>query len=262
MATTARETVPVWQLAMLVLSVLVIGMMTVTTFVPLEPESALLVDTFDNMICVVFIADFFGRLAKATDRWRFVKRNWIDIVSSIPAIEAFRIGRFVRVVRLLRVLRALRSIKYVFAFVFMNRAKGAFASVALASFVAWFFSALAILSLESTENSTIRTAEDALWWSITTLTTVGYGDLYPVTTEGRFVATVLMIFGVGFFGTLTAYVASNFVGADTGAKDEIAALRDEIAELRRAIIHPPVGRDDHPTSRHNQPINRADASDA
>jgi voltage-gated potassium channel len=72
-------------------------------------------------------------------------------------------------------------------------------------------SSIAILELETAKESNIKTAEDALWWTYTTITTVGYGDKYPVTTEGRILAMVLMTFGVGFFGTFTAYVASIFV---------------------------------------------------
>lgn len=69
------------------------------------------------------------------------------------------------------------------------------------------FSAIAILQVERDPNSNIKTAEDALWWSYVT-TTVGYGDRYPVTTEGRLIASVLMTAGVGLFGTFTAYIAS------------------------------------------------------
>jgi len=72
-------------------------------------------------------------------------------------------------------------------------------------------SSIAILQVETDPRSNIKTAEDALWWSYTTITTVGYGDLYPVTAEGRLIAIVVMTFGVGLFGTFTAYIASVFV---------------------------------------------------
>lgn len=57
----------------------------------------------------------------------------------------------------------------------------------------------------------VKTAEDALWWSYTTITTVGYGDKYPVTTEGRLIAMALMTVGVGLFGAFTAYLTTWFV---------------------------------------------------
>ena len=78
--------------------------------------------------------------------------------------------------------------------------------------------AIGILQVEKDPNSNIKTAEDALWWAYVTITTVGYGDKYPVTTEGRLIAVVLMTGGVGLFGTFTAYIASWFV-VDNKIKD-------------------------------------------
>ncbi len=73
------------------------------------------------------------------------------------------------------------------------------------------FSAVAILQVENAPNSNIKTAEDAIWWAYATITTVGYGDVFPVTTEGRIIAAALMTVGVGLFGTFTAFLASWFV---------------------------------------------------
>ena len=73
------------------------------------------------------------------------------------------------------------------------------------------FSAVAILQVETAPNSNIKTAEDAIWWAYATITTVGYGDVFPVTTEGRIIAAALMTVGVGLFGTFTAFLASWFV---------------------------------------------------
>jgi len=81
------------------------------------------------------------------------------------------------------------------------------------------FSSIGILAIETDPNSNIKTAEDAIWWTYTTITTVGYGDKYPVTTEGRILAMVLMTFGVGLFGTFTAFVASIFVSENKKEKN-------------------------------------------
>jgi voltage-gated potassium channel len=74
------------------------------------------------------------------------------------------------------------------------------------------FSSLAILQFENSPECNIRTAEDALWWSYTTITTVGYGDRYPVTSEGRIIGVILMTVGVGIFGTYTAIISSWITG--------------------------------------------------
>lgn len=74
------------------------------------------------------------------------------------------------------------------------------------------FSSIAILQVEVDTNSNIKTSEDAIWWAYVTITTVGYGDKFPITTEGRMIVALLMTVGVGLFGTFTAYLASWFVG--------------------------------------------------
>jgi voltage-gated potassium channel len=83
--------------------------------------------------------------------------------------------------------------------------------VALISFLMVIFSSIAILQFEKDINSNIKTAEDAIWWSYVTITTVGYGDKFPITTEGRIIGAVLMTMGVGIFGTFTALVSSWFI---------------------------------------------------
>jgi voltage-gated potassium channel len=87
------------------------------------------------------------------------------------------------------------------------------------------FSSVAILQVEDDPTGNIKTAEDALWWSYVTITTVGYGDKYLVTSEGRLIAAFLMTAGVGLSGTFTGYVASWFVeerndGHEDGASDQ------------------------------------------
>ena len=73
------------------------------------------------------------------------------------------------------------------------------------------FASISVLQFETDPNSNIKTAEDALWWSYTTITTVGYGDKFPVTTGGRAIGVILMTGGVGLFGTFTAFISSWFL---------------------------------------------------
>jgi voltage-gated potassium channel len=95
---------------------------------------------------------------------------------------------------------------------------------------------IAVLQFESVPQANIRSAEDALWWSVTTITTAGYGDRFPVTTEGRIVATFLMAAGVGLFGTMSGLVASWLLKpAESERSDEIALLRQEVRELKEML---------------------------
>lgn len=140
-----------------------------------------------------------------------MKWGWIDLISSIPNFSFARAGRALRLVRLLRILRAFRSTKNIISHIYKNKTSGAFTTVSLVAVLVLIFSTIAILQVETAPNSNIKTAEDALWWSYTTITTVGYGDKYPVTTEGRIIAGILMTVGVGLFGIFTAFLASWFV---------------------------------------------------
>jgi len=199
-----------WQLFMLVLCVVVLIALLVETVFKLPAQTAELLNWIDTLICVVFIGDFVYNMATAPSKLGYLKWGWIDLISSVPTVHVLRWGRFARIVRIFRVLRGFRSAKTIVQFLYVNRSRGAFETVVMISFVLLIFCSIAILNFETPAEANIKTASDALWWSIVTITTVGYGDKYPVTFAGRIVGVVLMITGVGLFGTFTAYVASLF----------------------------------------------------
>jgi voltage-gated potassium channel len=193
------------------LSIYVIIALIVDTFFPISKEVSRLLHDIDYIICIIFFIDFLHRLFTAKNKWEYMRWGWIDLVSSIPVIY-FSAGRLFRVFQLVRVLRAIRSINYLSHYFLNNKIKSAFTSAAILAFLAIMLSAIGILQVEKdAPGAKITSAEDALWWAYVTITTVGYGDKYPVTTEGRIIAAVLMTVGVGLFGTFTAYVASWFV---------------------------------------------------
>jgi voltage-gated potassium channel len=234
--TSEAEKLPFFQFLILILSVYVLGALFAQTVFVLPAQVNLLIERIDFAICLVFIADFFIRLYKAPSKMSFLKWGWIDLVSSIPMFDFLRWGRLVRIVRILRILRAFRSTKVLLSYYFNNRARGTFAAVAMISLVMVIFSSIAILNLENTPESNIKTPSDALWWAFATITTVGYGDRFPVTHEGRLVAALLMTAGVGLFGTFTAYVASLFMEAEHKKEEsEIQTLIHEVRQLKRQI---------------------------
>jgi voltage-gated potassium channel len=221
---TAKEAKPKFgllNLIVIVLSIYVLGALTIDTMYVLPAETSALLNYIDNTICVFFFAEFCVRFYQAENKWVFMRWGWIDLISSIPMVDFLRAGRVLRLIRLLRLIRAFRSIHQLLHHIFLNKAQGAFTSVSIIAILLIIFSAIGILQVEKDPNSNIKTAEDALWWAYVTITTVGYGDKYPVTTEGRLIAVVLMTGGVGLFGTFTAYVASWFVvDNQTKAGDE------------------------------------------
>jgi voltage-gated potassium channel len=195
-------------LIILILSLYVLISLVSTTFFNLSAEVHKILMQIDNFICIIFLFDFFYRFYHAPNKLKFLKWGWIDFISSIPFIDFLRVGRLLRLLRLLRILRAFKSVKHIAEHVYKDKSKGLLSTVGVIAFLMVLFSSVTILQVETAPNSNIKTAEDALWWSYTTLTTVGYGDRYPVTTEGRLIAAVLMTTGVGLCGTFAGYIAS------------------------------------------------------
>lgn len=226
-----------YQLFMLVLCVYVLLALAAQTLMPLPPDVVFILDAVDTAICAVFLADFLGNLILRKDRLAYLKWGWIDLISSIPALNILRWGRVARIIRIVRVLRAVRSTRMLASYVLGRRAESAVLTVILVALLLVAFSSVAVLQLERGGPGPIQTPEDALWWAFVTVTTVGYGDQYPVTTEGRLVAALLMTGGVALFSTCTGFVASWFLRpSEDGREKEIVALRDEIAALRAVIV--------------------------
>lgn len=198
----------------IVLSIYVLCALVVDTAIVLPTETSRLLNYIDIAICIFFFFEFWIRFFKADNKIRFLAWGWIDLVSSIPMIGFLRAGRLFRLIRLLRIIRAFRSTRKLVNHLFINKAKGAFVSVFSIAILLLIFCSIAILQVETDPNSNIKTAEDAIWWAYVTITTVGYGDKFPVTTEGRIIAAILMTAGVGLFGTFTAYVSSWFLSGD------------------------------------------------
>ena len=229
---TENEKITAAQMGMLCLSIYVIIALFCQTFFKLSKPINHLLDRFDFIVCVAFILDFFFRFFKAKSKLQFLKWGWIDLISSIPTVDFLRWGRLVRVFRILRILRAFKSTKLLISFLFRNRAQSSIVSAALISFLLLIFSSIAMVSFEDDTSSNIKNPMDAIWWGFATITTVGYGDKYPVTLEGRIVAIILMIAGVGLFGTFTAFVAAWFLEPEQKKEEnEIELLRKEISTL-------------------------------
>lgn len=217
--TTDSNSISTLNIIVIVLSIYVLVALILDTFFKLPTEVSRVLNLTDNFICIFFLIEFFIRFYKAENKLVFMKWGWIDLISSIPTFDLLRAGRTLRLIRLLCILRAFRSTKHLINHVYKNKSKGAFTTVSIIAFLMLVFSAVAILQVEDDPTSNIKTAEDAIWWAYVTITTVGYGDKYPITTEGRIIAAILMTTGVGVFGTFTGYLASWFV-KDTNIENE------------------------------------------
>lgn len=204
----------------IVLSIYVLIELMVDTFVKLPTEISNELEIIDTGICVIFLIDFFIEFYHAKNKLKFMKWGWIDLISCIPTIGILRVGRLFRLVRLLRVLRAFRSTEILVKYIFKSKIQGTMTAVSVITVLIIISSSISILMVEKSPNSNIKTADDAMWWTMETITTVGYGDKYPVTGEGRLIGVVLMVSGVGLFGTYTAYIASLFLGEKKKEEEE------------------------------------------
>jgi len=202
-------------------------------FRPLSPETVEILRWMDRLVCVVFLSDFFVRFHRAPSKAQFLRWGWIDFVSSLP-VNIFQVGRVVRIIRVFRILRAFRSMKNLLTFFFAHKKFTSFAAVVAGSLCVMVFSAIAVLNVEDSPKANIKDTGDAFWWAFVTMTTVGYGDKYPVTTEGRIIACVLMTAGAGLFATLTGLIASMFLQSK-GNESELRELTQEVRMLAQKI---------------------------
>ena len=168
------------------------------------------------IVWLAFCAEYIGKLLLAPDRRAYVRSAWFDlliIVISPPFLVPDAL-QGLRAVRLVRVLRFVRAVG-VAAIGLREAAQGLthrkFHYVLLTTLVILGVGAVGIFAVEHGENKSIQSLGDALWWAVVTTTTVGYGDVSPVTAEGRMIAVALMIVGIGFIGVLTATITSFFM---------------------------------------------------
>jgi voltage-gated potassium channel len=183
-------------------------------------------DAAELALTLIFVAEFGSRFLASYDRRAYLRGHWIDLVALIPA------GRGLRIFRLLRLLRLIR------AFAGVGRALTHVDRLANHKGLVWLvvgwgavmlLSATGLYIAENGVNEAVDNPLDALWWGLTTMTTVGYGDIYPKTEEGRLAAAVLMILGIGLYSAITATITSFLIVGDRGT--DLAGQLERLAAL-------------------------------
>jgi voltage-gated potassium channel len=193
------------------------------------------------MIWAVFAIELGLVLVVAQRRRAALRAHWLD--AAIVVVTAPLFGQLLASMRLLRLARLLRLLR---AGVILSRALQAtrhltsgqslrFAAIATVFIVVVAGAAQAIVNANEFDS-----AWDGVWWAVVTVTTVGYGDLYPKDVEGRLIGIVVMLLGIGFLSVLTATVASNFIQADTSDESEeilttLHRIESELAEMKQQL---------------------------
>ncbi len=245
-----------YNIFILVLTVMSLAMM-VLIILPLNSSTTALLTFYDNAICFVFLGDFvFNMMLARSKRGYFVdQRGWLDLLGSIPALGVFKFTGLLRLARLSRLARIMRLLSgknrdALVRDVIDNRAQYAALITVLLGFLVLVSASIEVLNAESrSPDANITTGWDAFWWAFVTITTVGYGDYYPVTVMGRIGAMFVMVMGIGIIGALASILASVLVGDGSSSEaapttpapetsalqGELAAVKNELATLRALV---------------------------
>ncbi|MCC2031485.1 ion transporter [Microbacterium allomyrinae] len=178
-----------------------------------DPSLQMILSVMNGLFSLIFLGDFIYRISTAPSAWRYflLGYGWADLLASLPFPQL----KILRLFRLLRVYRLMRDLgpRTIWTTLVHDRANSALMTLLLMGVLVLQYGSITILAIEeNAEGANITSASDALWYTIVTISTVGYGDQFPVTNAGRLVGAMIIIVGVGIFGTFTGYLANLFLG--------------------------------------------------
>ena len=250
-------------IVVLILTLFSLAIMGVQFLLPQGTETWKLVNFYNNLTCVFFLIDFAMRLiAQPRKRDYFIgQQGYFDLLGSIPSFGLSQYTAFLRIFRLSRLFRLRRFMNpenrtLLKNEILNNRGSYALLLTVLMAMLVISTASICVLFFESkSPDASITTGGDAVWWTVVTITTVGYGDYYPVTTGGRTTAVFVMFSGVGIIGALASILASLLIpqpkkkeesdepqpsenspaASSPAVEHELAAVKTELAALRQLL---------------------------
>ncbi len=224
-----------YELFMAAVSLLSILNLVLLAFMHVQMIKTVVV-TVDVFLSLIFLADFSQRFVKAPSKAHYFFRDfgWADLLASIP-FPQFKLLRVFRLIKAYVILRKVgfRNVGREF---FRDPARGALYLIFFLILLLLEFASIAILRIEGTDPAAnIHSASDAIWWVYVTITTVGYGDQYPVTNPGRIVGMLVMLAGVGLFGVLTGFLANKFVPSNDDNSEKLAEIQRDLDEIKTLL---------------------------
>jgi voltage-gated potassium channel len=208
-------------MAMLSLIVVIILIIDMSYNLPKSLSNIFII--IDNIVLIIFSIDYFTRLVIAKDRVYFLKNNIIDLIAIIPFSYAFQAIRILRLSRLLKFVKIFRSISLLLKF--RNHIDRFLKTNNFNYIIGITLSTLFLgtIGIHFAEGISVG---NALWWSFVTITTVGYGDISPVTPIGRIIAGILMLVGIGFLSMLTGTIATFFLSKNSSTSYKTQTIED------------------------------------
>lgn len=203
---------PSYEIFMMLASILAIINLLIYYLPGLNTESKSIVAIISVFLGYIFLIDFLNRFFTAPSKLDYMLRKygWADFLSAIPLAQ-LNILRGFRIFRASSVMSKF-GVKNTVHLLRTRLADTALYGVFFLIIVVIEFGAMAVLRVEASDPSAIiTTSSDAIWWAFVSITTVGYGDMYPVTNAGRMVGGVVLTVGVGLFGVVTGYLANIFL---------------------------------------------------
>jgi len=229
-----------YQIFMVLVTLLALAITAIYYILPLPDTIREVLYILDSLISTILLFDFFVHLFAARERRRYlIWQAWFDLLGALPGLPALRLARIPGLVVTLRELQNTTPLEVRLA-ARQRLAESTLLIVVLVVLVVVTVGSILIVLVEApVESANIKSGEDAVWWSIVTVSTVGYGDRFPVTSLGRLIGTAMIVMGVSLFSVLTSYIATQFMALRKGTgPSETERLRQQLeqsfAEWRRS----------------------------
>jgi voltage-gated potassium channel len=197
-----------------------------------NPEAVNVVEIINVFLTIIFVMDFVYRFAttKSKSNYFIHDYGWADLLACAPQLRFLRLFRIFKAYRLVKE----HGVKEITHYLSYNRAEAALYILVFSVIIILEVGSFLVLRAESgAPNANITTAGDAMWWAYVTITTVGYGDQYPVTGAGRLVGVLVMTTGVGIFATFAGFISNKLL---TPPENEEEKPEEEMSEFEKQVL--------------------------
>ncbi len=226
----------VGEIPMILLALAMIPLLSLPLIIELSTQTE---DIFLIVYWVIwgsFAVELVVKTYLAESRWGYLRENWLDVlIVALPLFRPLRIMRSARILRLVRILRVAAFLNKAFPGLRQLLVAHGLHYVLMVGLFIIFASGVLVTQLEQGTDSPIQNLGDGLWWALTTVTTVGYGDIVPTSSGARAAGALLMLGGVAIFGAITANIASFFVAQGDKKPDKLDEVLTRMERLEKLL---------------------------